>query len=91
MKEFLKKVFSGLIQFVKDTQQLIGYRKKEKYIKQRNDNIHAQYERNLGKYHNIHKGERCFIIGNRTKPSVGGCGIIEGRVDIRSELLHYHV
>ena len=48
MKEFLKKYFPGLIQFVKDTQQLIGYRKKKKYVKQRNDNMHAQYERNLG-------------------------------------------
>ena len=68
MKEFLKKYFPGLIQFVKDTQQLIGYRKKKKYVKQRNDNMHAQYERNLGKYHNIHKGERCFIVG--TGPSL---------------------
>ena len=33
MKEFLKKNFPGLIQFVKDTQQLIGYRKKKKYVK----------------------------------------------------------
>ncbi len=68
MKEFLKKHFPGAIRFVRDTQQLNGYRKKKKAVKERNEKLHSVYEKNLSKYHNIHKGERCFIVG--TGPSL---------------------
>lgn len=68
MKEFLKKHFPGAIRFVRDTQQLNGYCKKKKAVKERNERLHEVYKKNLSKYHNIHKGERCFIVG--TGPSL---------------------
>ncbi|MDD6071560.1 MAG: hypothetical protein PUC12_12240, partial [Clostridiales bacterium] len=68
MKEFIKNHFPGVIQFVRDIQTLFAYRKKKKEITARNDSMHAQYAANLEKFHNIHKGERCFIVG--TGPSL---------------------
>ena len=47
MKEFLKKHFPGAIRFVRDTQQLNGYRKKKKAVRERNEKLHSVYEKNL--------------------------------------------
>lgn len=68
MKEFIKNHFPGVIQFVRDIQTLFAYRKKKKEITARNASMHAQYAAKLEKFHNIHKGERCFIVG--TGPSL---------------------
>ena len=37
-------------------------------LAERNAVKHAEYEKNLSRFHNIHKGERCFIVG--TGPSL---------------------
>lgn len=68
MKEFLKKHFSGPIRLVKDTRTLFGYWKKKKNVQKRNDSLHEKYAADLSRFHNIHKGERCFIVG--TGPSL---------------------
>ena len=68
MKEFIKNHFPGVIQFVRDIQTLFAYRKKKKMITKRNEDMHEAYVANLSKFHNIHKGERCFIVG--TGPSL---------------------
>lgn len=68
MKEFIKKHFSGAIKIVRDTQTLFRYFKKKKAVRRRNQSMHAEYKERLEKFHNIHKGERCFIVG--TGPSL---------------------
>ena len=68
MKEFIKNHFPGVIQFIHDIQTLFAYRKKKKAVTKRNEELHETYVKNLSKFHNIHKGERCFIVG--TGPSL---------------------
>lgn len=68
MKEFIKNHFPGAIQFVRDIQTLFAYRKKKKTVRKRNEELHEMYVKNLSRFHNIHKGERCFIVG--TGPSL---------------------
>ena len=68
MKEFLKNHFPGLIQTVKDIRQLFLYKKRKKAIAARNEAMHQTYKEQLSKFHNIHQGKRCFIVG--TGPSL---------------------
>lgn len=68
MKEFIKNHFPGAVQFIHDIQTLFAYRKKKDAITKRNEELHEKYVANLSKFHNIHKGERCFIVG--TGPSL---------------------
>lgn len=68
MKQFIKKHFPGAVRFARDTRQFAGYCRRKRMIRKRNERLHEQYRKNLEKFHNIHKGERCFIVG--TGPSL---------------------
>ena len=68
MKEYIKNHFPGLVKFTQDVRTLPAYRRKKKSLTERNERLHGTYEKNLSRFHNIHKGERCFIVG--TGPSL---------------------
>jgi hypothetical protein len=68
MKGFIKKHFPGMIQFIKDVRTLGEYKKKKKWVTERNEKMHEAYAANLSRFHNMHKGQRCFIVG--TGPSL---------------------
>ncbi len=68
MKEFIKNHFPGIVQFFKDLKMLGEYKKRKRYIQDFNEKNHARYEENLSRFHDIHKGKRCFIVG--TGPSL---------------------
>lgn len=68
MKTFIKNHFPGTVQFLRDIQTRSAYRKRKKAVTLRNERLHESYRKNLERFHNIHKGERCFIVG--TGPSL---------------------
>ncbi len=68
MKKFIKKYFPWAVKFFQDMKLLGEYKKRKRYIRDYNEKHHAEYEGRLSQFHNIHKGERCFIVG--TGPSL---------------------
>lgn len=68
MKEFVKKYFPGLVNFIRDVRKLSAYREKRAALQKRNEQMHPFYEQQLERFRNIHKGERCFIVA--TGPSL---------------------
>lgn len=68
MKEAIKNRFPGMYQKWIEFGRMSEYRKKDRAYRKRSEEKREYYKKNLERFHNIHKGERCFIVA--TGPSL---------------------